>query len=134
MEKIKENLKKIYSGERGLFVMQILLFLSSMVLFVFSIFHLSPSSSVVKVGYGDIGRYQGGEWSSMSNSGGYHDGSWLEMLAFPIMAVIFGILHNLVTVRLYERKGAAVAKVFMIVSLFLVAGTFLVLVRLLGEA
>lgn len=134
MEKIKENLKKIYKEQRGLLILQVLLVLFSLFLFVFSVLHLSPSSSVVKVSYGDIGRYQGGEWSSMSNSGGYHDGSWMEMLAFPIIALVFGVLHNLIAVRLYERRGPALAIVFVVVSLFLVVGTFLVLVRLLGEA
>ena len=114
--------------------MQVVLLLFSLILFVFSILHLNPSSSVVKVSYGDIGRYQGGEWSSMSNSGGYHDGSWMEMLAFPVIAIVFGGLHNLIVVKLYERRGAALAVVFTVVSIFLVLLTFLVLVRLLGEA
>lgn len=133
MKNLTENLAKIYKEERGLFVTGVILAVLSLALLVFSIVKLSPSSSVVKVGYGDIGRYQGGEWSSMSNSGGYHDGSWMEMLAFPILAVIFGVLHNLIGVRLYEKRGAGTAMMFMAISILLVLGTFLVLMRLLGE-
>lgn len=133
METIKESLKKIYKEERVLFVMGIILAVLSLGLLVFSILRLSPGSSVVKIGYGDIGRYQGGEWSSMGNSGGYHDGSWAEMLAFPVLAVIFGVMHNLIAIRLYEKKGRAFATLFMGLSILLVISSFLVLIRLLGE-
>ena len=73
----------------------IILLVLGLTLFVYSLLCLQPNASVVKVGYGDIGRYQGGEWSSMINAGGYRDGSWMQMLAFPILALIFGVLHKL---------------------------------------
>ena len=88
---------------------------------------------MVKVSYGDIGRYQGGEWSSMSNSGGYHDGSWMNMFAFPLLALVFGGLHNLLAVKLYGKRGVAMAKVLVAISIGLVIFTFVVLARLLGE-
>ena len=69
----------------------------------------------------------------MSNSGGYHDGSWMEMLAFPVLALIFGILHNILVVKIYQKRGVGLAMVFGMVSIILVIGAFLVLIRLLGE-
>lgn len=133
MNELKENLREIRSKERRLFAWMILLLLVSVILLVFSLISLKPSSSVVKVSYGDIGRYQGGEWSSMSNSGGYHDGSWMNMFAFPLLALVFGVLHNLLAVKLYGKRGAAMAKVLVTISIGLVFFAFIVLARLLGE-
>lgn len=133
MEKFKENFVEIYKKKHGLFWLMVLLMLLSVALLVFSLITLKPSSSVVKVGYGDIGRYQGGEWTSMANSGGYHDGSWVNMLAYPLLALMFGVLHNFLAIKLYEKRGEGMAKIWLITSIGLVLGTFLVLVRLLGE-
>lgn len=133
MKDLKENFLKIYKEERVLFWMMVALLVMGVGLMIFGLVNLRTGTAVVKVGYGDIGRYQGGEWSSMANSGGYHDGGWMEMLAFPIMAVILGVLHNLLTVKLFEKKGPGVAKLFVVMSIALVVATGLALQRLLGE-
>ena len=133
MEALKENWTEIKAKEPRLLVMMVLLMLISIALLVFSLVSLRPGSSVVKVSYGDIGRYQGGDWSSMSNAGGYHDGSWISMLAFPVLAVVFGFLHNVLAVKIYGKRGAAMARTVVVVSIGLVILTFVVLIRLLGE-
>ena len=97
----------------------ILNFILSIVLMIFSIISLNPESAVVKVGYGDIG--------------GYRDGSWIDILAFPLLAIIFGILHSLLAVRIFHKRGSGMAKFFLIITSILILGTFLVLIRLLGE-
>ena len=91
----------------------------SLGLLVFSIVTLNPNASVVKVGYGDIG--------------GYRDGTWASLIAFPLLALNFGILHNLLTLRIYRKRGGGMAKFFLITTSLLVLGTILVLIRLLGE-
>ena len=133
MEQFKQNFVEIYKKKHGLFWLMVLLMLVSVALLVFALITLKPAASVVKVGYGDIGRYQGGEWTSMANSGGYHDGSWVNMLAYPLLALIFGFLHNLLAVKIYDKRGEGMAKIWLMVSIGLVLGAFLVLVRLLGE-
>ena len=133
MKEFKESFGEIVHKHRGVLVGMVVLLLLSTGLLIFSLVTLQLGASVVKVGYGDIGRYQGGEWTSMSNSGGYHDGSWTEMLAFPVLSVVFGILHNLIVVKLYQKRGAGVAALLLSISILLVMGAFLVLVRLLGE-
>lgn len=100
---------------------------------IFGLISLKPEASVVKVGYGDIGRYQGGEWSSMANSGGYQDGSWVNMIAYPVLALVIGLLHNVIAIQMYKRKGAGVAKVFIMVSIGVLISILVVLRRLLGE-
>lgn len=100
-------------------ILIILNFVVSIALFVFSIIRLNPNSAVVKIGYGDIG--------------GYRDGAWTDMLAFPILALVFGILHGLIAVKIYHRRGAGVTKFFLITTSMLIIGTFIVLIRLLKE-
>ena len=121
MKEIKESFIKIYREERGLLVIMILNFLFSAALFIYAIFNLGPlmSSSVVKIGYGDIA--------------GYKDGNWTNMLAFPLIALVFGVLHNLLAVKIFSKRGTGLAKVFVITTICMVGGAMLVLARLLGE-
>lgn len=119
MKNLKSDLKKIYQNERGLMVLMILNFILSIALFIFAIVNLNPNASVVKTGYGDIG--------------GYRDGTWVDMLAFPILAIIFGVLHNILTIRIFHKRGSGMAKFFLITTTALIFGTFLVALRLLGE-
>lgn len=133
MKDFVTDVKEIYGKDRSLFYMMIGTAVVAVVLLVFSIFSLSPGSPVVKVGYGDIGRYQGGAWSSMANSGGYHDGAWWNMLAFPLLFLVYGFLHNVIATKLYKKKGAGVARVFIVVTIGLALTTLVVLLRLLSD-
>jgi len=119
MKTFKEDLTNIYHSERGILLIMILNLLFSIGLLVFSLVSLNPNSSVVKIGYGDIG--------------GYRDGTWQNMLAFPLFAIIFGVLHNLLALRIFHKRGSGMTKFFLITTTALIAGTFLVLLRLLGE-
>lgn len=119
MKTYLEDFKKIYQEERLMLVWMILNLALAIGLFVFGISKLDPASAVVKVGYGDIG--------------GYRDGSWTDMLAFPILAVIFGIFHNLIAVKIFHRRGAGMTKFFLITTTTLILGAFVVLIRLSKE-
>lgn len=119
MKTFKEDFIKVYHSERGILVLMIFNLLSSIALLVFSLIHLNPNSSVVKIGYGDIG--------------GYHDGTWVDMLTFPLLAVIFGAFHSLLALRIFHKRGGGMSKFFLITTTALIASTFLVLLRLLGE-
>ncbi len=119
MKEIKEDFVKLYQNERGIIVFMILNLLLSIALIVFSFTHMNPSGSVVKVGYGDIG--------------GYRDGGWSDMLAFPLLALAFGLLHGILAVRIFRKRGGGMAKFFLITTTALILATFLVQIRLLGE-
>lgn len=133
MKNIAENFKKIFENHKGLLAMQTLLLVVSVALGIFSLLNLGSTTSVVKTSYGDIGRYQGGDWSSMANSGGYHDDVWMERFAYPILAIIFGVFHNLIAIKIFEKKGSGIAIYFVFFSIALSIVTFIVLGRLLGE-
>lgn len=128
-----KDLKEVYVKHRSMFTLMVVMAVFSIILFIYSMANLHSNASVVKVSYGDIGRYQGGEWSSMSNSGGYHDGAWQTMLVYPLFALIFGVLHNVIALRIYRKKGDKVASVFLAVTIAMILFTTLTLWRLLGE-
>ena len=119
MKAIKEDFIEIYRHERGIILLMIFNFLISTGLCIFSLNKLNPSSPVVKVGYGDIG--------------GYRDGSWFDMFAFPILAIILGVFHNLIAIRIFKKRGAGMAKFFLLTTTILIAGAFIVLLRLLEK-
>ena len=119
MKYLAEDIKKIYQHERFMVVLMIINFLASVVLFIFTVIHLNVDSAVVKVGYGDIG--------------GYRSGTWTDMLTFLVLAVILGIFHNIIALRIFHKRGAGMTKFFLLTTTVLIIGAFIVLTRLTGE-
>ena len=119
MKTLKHDFLKIYQTERGIIFFMLLNLVLSAILLIFTIVNLSPSAATVKVSYGDIG--------------GYRDGSWTDMIAFPILAIVFGLFHNLLALRIFHKRGSGMTKFFLITTTALIAGAFIVFRRLLGE-
>lgn len=119
MKDFKTDITKIYKEERLMLILMILNLIISLVLIIISLTHLNPNSSVIKVGYGDIG--------------GYRDGAWTDLLAFPLLAILFGVLHNFIAVRVYHKRGAGMTKFFLVTTTVLILGAFIVFMRLLKE-
>lgn len=120
MKTLREDIISIYRTNRSTLILMALNLLLSIGLFIFSLVSINPSSTVVKISYSDI-------------IGGYRDGTWTDMIAFPILAVIFGILHNVIALRIFHKRGGGMAKFFLIATTVLILGTLLVIIRLLGE-
>ena len=119
--------REICHQQKTLMIAMIALAVLSVVLLIFALTTLRPQNTVVIVGYGDV--Y--GEIAGMS--GGYRRDSWLNMLAFPILAVLYGFVHNLLTLRVYRKYGRDAALVMVVATMLMIVGTFVVLLRLLGE-
>ena len=130
MKELGKTVVEIYEKHRGALLFMAGVLLVALAFFVHGMINLSPQSVMVKTGYGDIGRYQGGEWSEMQAAGGYRDGGWAQMLAFPIMAVVLGIVHCFIALKLYRNKGAAMMGAFLFASLCLIFVAWVVMVRL----
>lgn len=133
MKELGQTLKTICREQRRLLVMMILLAVLSLGLVIFALLNLKAGNPSVKVGYGDIGRYQGGEWSSMKNAGGYRDGHWTSMLVFPVFGLVLGVLHNALAVKLFKQRGSGLATVFVTASILLLLAGFVILIRLIGQ-
>ncbi len=119
MKNFTEDIKKLYRTERLTLILIIFNFLFATALFVFGVLKLNPDSAIVKIGYGDIG--------------GYRNGSWADMLAFPVLAIVLGVFHSLIALRIFEKRGAGMTKFFLLTTTALIAGAFILLLRLSGD-
>lgn len=119
MEDFGKTLSVIYKKHLGFLVSMLLLLLLSIGLLVVSLLNLNPSGALVSTGYGDIG--------------GYRNGSWSELIVFPILAVVLGILHNIIAVQIFKKRGVGLASIVVAASILLVIGAFVIFFRLLGE-
>ncbi len=119
--------KEIARKQKPLMVAMIVLLVVSAILLVFSLTTLRPQNTVVIVGYGDV--Y--GEIAGIS--GGYRRDSWMNMLAFPALALIYGLVHNIMILKVYRNYGRDAAMMVAVASILLVVGTFVIIFRLLGE-
>lgn len=119
--------REVYRKQKGLLAAMVVLAVMSVALLIFSLTTLRPQSTVVIVGYGDV--Y--GEIAGIS--GGYRRDSWLNMLAFPTLALLYGIVHNLLVLRVYRKYGKDAALVLAVATMLLIVGTVVVIFRLLGE-
>lgn len=119
--------KEICRKQKPLMLAMIIVAVMSAVLLIFALTTLRPQSTVVIVGYGDV--Y--GEIAGIS--GGYRRDSWLNMLAFPALAVIYGFVHNVIILRVYRKYGRDGALVIAVATMLLIVGTVVVMLRLLGE-
>lgn len=119
--------KEICRKQHSLMIAMIILVVMSVLLLIFTLVSLRPQATVVIVGYGDV--Y--GEIAGLS--GGYRRDSWMNMLAFPVLAVIFGAVHNLLALRVYRKYGKVPALMVVLMTMLLIVATFVVLLRLLGE-
>lgn len=124
---LRATWREVCHKQRRLMVMMIILAVMSAVILIFSLATLRPQNTVVIVGYGDV--Y--GEIAGLS--GGYRRDSWLNMLAFPALAILFGFIHNLLALRAYRKYGREVALMVIYATMALVVGELVVMLRLLGE-
>lgn len=119
--------KEICRKQKPLMLAMIIVAVMSAVLLIFALTTLRPQNTVVIVGYGDV--Y--GEIAGIS--GGYRRDSWVNMLAFPILAIIYGFLHNLITLKIYRKYGKDAAMAMVVLTALLIVGTVIIIFRLLGE-
>lgn len=119
MKTLKTDLIKLFQEDKMGVLLLCFNFLLGLGLFVFAVLKLNPNSSVVKIGYGDIG--------------GYRDGTWIKMLVFPLVAILLGVFHNFLAIKIFSKRGVAMMKFFLITTIMLMLGTLVVLIRLLRE-
>lgn len=124
---LKATWKVISRKHKSLMVAMVVLLIASAALLIFSFFVMRPQSTVVIVGYGDV--Y--GEIAGLS--GGYRRDSWLNLLAFPVLALVLGIVHNVIAVRIFQKYGKEAALTFVLATLLLIMGALVVMFRLIGE-
>ena len=133
MKDIGAGLKKIFQKDKGVILMMLVLLAMGLLLILHTLFHFKAGGTTMYIGYSDIGDFTSGEFLSLWNSGGYRTGGWSEMIIFPVLGAVLGILHNLFAVQIYNRRGKGFAVIVLLLSILIATGAFLLLMRLLGE-
>lgn len=118
--------REISRKQKGLMAMMIALAVMGAILLIISLVTLRPQSTVVIMGYSD-------GYEALEYSGGYRWDSWLNMLAFPVLAIAFGVVHNFIALRIYRKYGREMAMMFIILTMCLIVGAVMMIFRLFGE-
>lgn len=130
MKKIREIISLIFREDRNFLLMLVLLILMGVVFFVVSMTALKPNMAVVKIGYSDIGNMIGGD--GVVGGAGYRDGSWTENLGFIVFGFLISVMHVLISLGLYKKRGPMMARGFVLVSMGILMVGFLILLKIKG--
>lgn len=90
----------------------------SLILLVITLVNIRPQNMQIFIGYSDIDSYQ--------------KGSWVNMLTFVVLAVVFGFLHNVLALKVFQKYGKDSAMVVIFATMLLVVGAMVMLFRVLG--
>ena len=133
MKEIRAGFKKIFRDDKVFLLGMVVLFALGLLLVLHTFIHFKAGGTTMYIGYSDIGGFDGADQMSLWNSGGYRTGGWADMVIFPILGLVLGVLHNLFAIQVYERRGKGFAVTMILVSILVAVGAFVLLVRLLGE-
>ena len=120
MKELAEEIKTIWKKDRGLFWWIAAQFLIAVVLFVLPIINLNPNHPTVYARYSDI-------------SNGYSSSYWWYLVSFSVLAFAFGIGHNLLSIKLYTKRGKDIARLFLGVSIAMAIIAIKFLMSIIGE-
>lgn len=132
MKEVGLGFRKIFREEKGVLLLMVLLFIVGNILAIHALLKFKTGATTLYVGYADIGSFSGGEFLSLWNSGGYKTGDFSAVLVFPIFGGILAILHNLLAIQIFNRRGKGFAQLFLIISILVGIVAFGVLLRLVG--
>lgn len=120
MKELAEEIKTIWKKDRGLFWWIAAQFLIAVVLFVLPIINLNPNHPKIYARYSDI-------------SNGYSSSYWWYLVSFSVLAFAFGIGHNLLSIKLYTKRGKDIARLFLGVSIAMAIIAIKFLMSIIGE-
>ncbi|MDR3298055.1 MAG: hypothetical protein LBT19_01625 [Candidatus Nomurabacteria bacterium] len=120
MKELIQDFKSIYHHDRRVLIMMVFLFLASAFLVFTPIFTLNSATPKIWARYSDITR-------------GYAEGDWWYLLSLSVLGVTLGIAHVLIAARIYSKRGASTALLFLGISLAIVFIASAFLIKILGE-
>ncbi len=126
-DSLKMTWREVCRKQKSLMIAMVVLLVMSAILLIFALTTLRPQNTVVVVRYGDV------YGDLVGVTGGYQRDSWLNMLTFPILALVFGLVHNVMVLRVYRKYGRDTAMLVVMMSILLVVGAGITLIRLTGE-
>ena len=119
MKKIKDLYIKMYNDNRGMLFVLVGFVAVGVLSAIMMFLSLKPSGSVVKVLYSDLA--------------GYRDGSWREMIFFPINNLVLCVLTLMMIGRMYKERGAIMTKTVLCVAMSVMLVSIVIFLRLSGE-
>ncbi len=120
MKELAEEIKTIWKKDRGLFWWIAAQFLVAAVLFVIPIINLNPNHPKVYARYSDI-------------NNGYSSSYWWYLSSFSVLAFIFGLGHNLISIKLCTKRGKDMTRLFLGVSIAMTIIAIKFLLSIIGE-
>ncbi len=120
MKELATDFKTIFKKDRGLFGWMVVQLGLSVWLFLLPILNLAPSKSKVWARYSDI-------------NNGYAQSDWYYLISFSVIAVCFGIVHILISARLFSKRGKDIARLFLGVSMAICVIAIHFLSSIIGE-
>lgn len=120
MKELAEDFKAIWKKDKSLFWWMAAQFIISVWLFLLPIVNLNPNRPKVWARYSDI-------------SNGYAQSDWWYLISFAVIAIVLGIGHNLLSVKLYGKRGGDIARLFLGVSIMITIIAIRFLLSLVGE-
>ncbi len=120
MKELAEDFKAIWKKDKSLFWWMAAQFIISVWLFLLPIINLNPNRPKVWARYSDI-------------SNGYAQSDWWYLISFAVIAIVLGIGHNLLSVKLYGKRGGDIARLFLGVSIMITIIAIRFLLSLVGE-
>ncbi len=120
MKDLAEDFKAIWKKDRRLLWWMAAQFAVGVWLFLLPIINLNPNRPKVWARYSDI-------------SSGYAQSDWWYLISFAVIAVVLGIGHNLLSAKLFGKRGGDIARLFLGVSIMITIIGIRFLISLIGE-
>ncbi len=108
MKELAEDFKAIAKKDKNLFVWMAFNFLLSLCYFIIPLINLNPGHAKIWARYSDI-------------NNGYAQSDWWYLLSFAILAIALGVGHNLIAARIYTKRGKDTARLFLVITMIIVA-------------
>ena len=121
MKELAEDFKSIWKKDRRLIWWMTAQFAVSVWLFLLSIINLNPNRPKVYARYSDI-------------SNGYAQSDWWYLASFAVIAIVLGIGHNLLSAKLFGKRGGDIARLFLGVSVMITIIAIRFLLSLIRES
>lgn len=119
-KELVRDLQKVYYDKRELLISIFLLFAMNVVLFITPIINLDASHPKIRT------RFTDNIYDNITQLS-----PWYYLLSFSVLAIILGIGHNLIAIRIANKQGKDLAHVFLVISMIVTAFAICFLFKIL---
>jgi len=119
MKDIIASIKTIINSDHRVLVAMVALLLSAIAIVSISLANVHVSNLPI--------------WSRYTSLGAnYYDDQWQYLFVFVAEGIILGIIHNLIALKIYSKKGKQLTIMFICTSIFIALISAITLLRIIG--